>query len=72
MGDLFRTDLYCHHCKEKRSHVSQWAGLGCFLTVATCGVLLPVTLLIQFVSPHYRCVVCGKLRAYITHPHLQR
>jgi hypothetical protein len=56
--------LFCRYCKRNTLHVrtrvsEMW---GCFLTIITCGLWIPIWLLMSLFGTFsaYRCQVCGK------------
>jgi len=54
--------LHCPYCGRDTLHVSVLHVGGCLLTLVTCGLFLPLWIAFHWLTPHYRCQVCGKKR----------
>jgi hypothetical protein len=58
--------LHCKDCARKTLHVKHifGGGMGCLLTILTCGLFVPVWLLVDVLGLFrpYHCQVCGKGR----------
>lgn len=54
--------LFCEYCGKNTLHESNMAQVGCVFTFLTCGLFLPIWILLQLIAPHYRCQTCGLAR----------
>lgn len=65
---IYQASKYCKNCQRKtlhehRSFDSKW---GCLLSLLTCGLFLPIWILMSIAgSLHaYRCQTCGRKRIW--------
>jgi len=63
---MIQAQRHCKTCDRKTLHAKQQfsTGWGCFLTVITAGLFIPVWLLLGFFEAFrpWRCQQCGKGR----------
>lgn len=53
---------YCSVCRRYTIHENLFAGMGCLLTVMSCGLFIPFWILVQLTEKIYQCQYCGTKR----------
>ena len=50
---------WCHTCGGWTKHRSEMLSMGCLISLLTCGLGLPIALLLYLVTNHWKCERCG-------------